>query len=370
MAGTSTEAGLRLQNRVLSGNSILLPSKLTRSFGGASETMPNLDDSCKSTMTAKFLRATAAHLLSRLQQGSSHPPIELVYIPHKRWPLPHPRAGNPPSKRPIRISILDSSFNPPTLAHLALANSPRPNRTADDDSDYDAKLLLLSVKNADKTLKPGDATYLQRLEMMALLAKDVVTHNSSISSQAEDDKMTAEELANVAIAITDQPTFVGKSKNLLDFLMQRYPSLATSPHPDTQLTFLLGLDTLQRLFSPKYYPSEKAMIDVMNTFLSPEGDNSRVVCARRVSLQPSTPPKGGEPVAPEDALALAHDFITSEQIFVINIGNNESKYSSSAVRNSIARLGFGASGREGDVWKQYVPQGVADYITQEGLYVD
>lgn len=108
--------------------------------------------------------------------------------------------------QPLRISILDSSFNPPTRAHLALAQSKPPKRifvpgterqsnvssttvkprrpsagSGDavvtqerkpeyNEDDYDARLLLLSVRNVDKTLKPGDATFVQRVEMMSQLA--------------------------------------------------------------------------------------------------------------------------------------------------------------------------------------------------------
>ena len=106
--------------------------------------------------------------------------------------------------------MLDSSFNPPTRAHLALAQSKPPsrlkptvtgtsgvpapfidirrfrgtetaidrdegkvNKNGDSDEDYDARLLLLSIRNADKILKTSDASYSQRLEMMYLLAHEV-----------------------------------------------------------------------------------------------------------------------------------------------------------------------------------------------------
>ncbi|KZT01369.1 uncharacterized protein LAESUDRAFT_731208 [Laetiporus sulphureus 93-53] len=161
---------------------------------------------------------------------------------------------------PLRISVLDASFNPPTLAHLALANAPCPypivsaSATARDVHDYDAKLLLLSVRNADKHLKPGDAGYIQRLEMMTLLAKDIIRarirddHTSDLDAPAVPHD-------NVAVAIIDEPTFVGKSRALLQYLRQRVSFLVhSSPvalqsqgmpdampdHVTPQLTFLLG----------------------------------------------------------------------------------------------------------------------------------
>lgn len=67
--------------------------------------------------------------------------------------------------------MLDSSFNPPTRAHIAMLKAPMPSSFG--ARAYDAKLLLLSVRNVDKSLKDGDATYLQRLEMLELLAKEL-----------------------------------------------------------------------------------------------------------------------------------------------------------------------------------------------------
>src|SRR4051794_37180912 len=65
------------------------------------------------------------------------------------------------------ILVLDSSFNPPTVAHRALALIP----TGTAASEPDAMLLLLSVTNADKVPKSGDALPEQRLEMMELVAR-------------------------------------------------------------------------------------------------------------------------------------------------------------------------------------------------------
>ena len=292
------------------------------------------------------VRKSASLLLQRLQQGISVPPVELIYTPHSRWPLPYSQTIQQNSNRSLRISILDSSFNPPTLAHLALANSPRPSYR-DDTCGYDAKLLLLSVKNADKSLKAGDATYQQRLEMMLLLSKDV------IASQRE--------AANVAIAIIDKPTFVQKSSALLNFLQRRL----TTPLP-LELTFLVGLDTLERLFSPRYYTSESDMMASLRQFLSaaPEGDNSRIVCAKRVS----SPAEAAQ--TSEDIPSLAKEFRESDRIVIIDIGDIVNRYSSSAIRSSIGRFGLGQTVDQDGGWKSMVTREIADYIVEQQLYVD
>jgi nicotinamide-nucleotide adenylyltransferase len=199
------------------------------------------------------VRKIAPRLLQCLQNSSSYLPVELVYESHPDWPLGF---SNTQARTPIRISVFDSSFNPPTLAHLALANTHLPSEWAKNGNaapqegiDYDAKLLLLSVKNADKVPKPGDASYSQRLEMMALLTQRMAS-------------------TNVAIAITNEPTFVRKSEALLAFLKQKFTSSPIRPFPTIELTFLVGSDTLERLFSPRYYLSETNMRASLQKFLS------------------------------------------------------------------------------------------------------
>lgn len=149
----------------------------------------------------------------------------LVYTSHERWPLP-PTQELPRAPPQITISVLDSSFNPPTLAHLALANATNPFSLA---SDYDAKLLLLSVRNADKAIQEGDATLSQRVEMMSLLAKGI--HEESPSSPQ-----------NVAVGLVNEPTFIAKASTLRRFLDDRLAGLAfdSSHATSVQLTFLMG----------------------------------------------------------------------------------------------------------------------------------
>ncbi|KAG6841438.1 hypothetical protein C0991_011108 [Blastosporella zonata] len=287
----------------------------------------------------------AAALLQRIQHGLSKHSLELVYVSHSLWPAP--KAPLPPSQ--IKVLVLDASFNPPTLAHLALANSPlpqfghsEPNDAAHNSRNYDAKLLLLSVRNADKTLKPGDATYLQRLEMLQIFTQDMASNR--------------DETANVAIAMIDEPTFVGKSRILQTFFKSRF---AANPHHfsgfDTQLNFIVGFDTLERLFQPRYYGSEEQMMSSLRQFLSPDGDNSRVVCARRASSTSSA--------IDVIELASANEFISSGRIAIIDIDDEVKGYSSSDVRNTIRRLGLDAA-----EWRKFVPLGIASYIVRDDLY--
>ncbi|KAF7376453.1 hypothetical protein MSAN_00060900 [Mycena sanguinolenta] len=285
-------------------------------------------------------RASATALLNSVQRGLS--PIELVYVPHPKWPLPRSQSLVP--QRPLQISVLDSSFNPPTLAHLALANAPRPRVGSDVGGEYDAKIYLLSVRNADKTLKPTDASYIQRLEMMLCLAQD------SVSSRDEHQ---------VAIGIVDEPTFVGKASKLLAFLAQRLSGLGFAP-PRPELTFLLGLDTLERVLAPRYYgaspadpDAEAKMFASLHTFFSPEHDNARIVCARRASVSSSE----------AATLKIAERFVSEQRIALIDIGEAEQTYSSTAVRNAIGQ-------GDDSSWKGLVSPSVREYITGSMLYTN
>lgn len=416
----------------------------------------------------QYIRSKAPTLLQNLQSGLSKLPVELVWATHPHWPLPPRRAPTNPNttksqshapfpNRPIRISVLDSSFNPPTLAHLALANSPRPKYSNEDsnaDEKYDAKLLLLSVKNVDKRLKPGDASYVQRLEMMGLLAQDVDTKTVPTSPELSvaDGLQNLAQDHNVAIAVIDEPTFVGKSKVLTEYLRNRIASLteqasgdsnsetSSGAHYDSsngrttqpQLTFIIGLDTLERLFSPRYYaPSnqstestmsdadpaaaaEQNMISSLTHMLSPPsagGDDSLIVCARRTSTLSSDissatspdpnprknemdwglklgfmkPPESESPstesqsesktilsesAAGQKGTGDAFPIPKDERIVMIDIGTRASKFSSTAVRNARARVGH--TGRDdggGGPWREWVTKGVAGYVESEGLYL-
>jgi nicotinamide-nucleotide adenylyltransferase len=173
----------------------------------------------------------------------------------------------------LRLSVLDSSFNPPTFAHAALARlgppktSENPGSISSSSDSYDAHLLLLSITNADKTPKPGDAGLEQRLEMMLLLADELQSSEIVRST------------GNIAVAAIDEPTFVGKARRLRQVLLTMIRR--TVPVVALQLHFVLGFDTVVRLFSPRFYASQDAMCSLLETFFDPTGDNCVVVCARR-----------------------------------------------------------------------------------------
>ncbi len=111
------------------------------------------------------------------------------------------------------LLCLSASFNPVTVAHLALLSAARAVVPADEI------LLLLAIANVDKPVAglPVPAR-------LALL------------------RAVAEPQPDVSIALVSHGRFLDKARAL----REHYP-------PGTRLTFVVGFDTLTRLFEAKYY---------------------------------------------------------------------------------------------------------------------
>jgi nicotinamide-nucleotide adenylyltransferase len=251
--------------------------------------------------------------------------FELLYVSHDLWPFSRgsktdesgvPEGGDGIGKdkgrEEVRMAIMDSSYNPPTLAHEEMAASLFPpsssallntsstststststltsvsaSSSAQPSERYTARLLLLSPSNVDKTLKPGDATLAQRIEMMILLAQDIQDRQGHLDDQASSSEQSSDgSLGNIAVGVLNFATFVGKSVILHDWMRGRWDDLVTvgkhedglgkdlraittdepspanardSSHPEKELglhlSFIIGSDTLTRLFVEKYYP--------------------------------------------------------------------------------------------------------------------
>ena len=78
---------------------------------------------------------------------------------------------------------------------------------------------------------------------------------------------------NAAVGLVDAPAFVHKAGILRDAL----PAGA-------QFAFVQGIDTLERFLAPRYYGDGTiaAMHAALRSFFAPDGDNSRIICTRRV----------------------------------------------------------------------------------------
>ncbi|KAL8938166.1 MAG: hypothetical protein Q9216_004043 [Gyalolechia sp. 2 TL-2023] len=154
-------------------------------------------------------------------------------------------------KQPKTLHVLDSSFNPPTLAHLRIAlsalrsNAPEPQRL----------LLLLATQNADKAPKP--AAFEQRLVMMALFAQDILNEYHTAGKPS-----TVENALGVDVGITKKPYFHDKAISIEE--SRYYADARTGEQP--QQVHLLGFDSLIRLLDTKYYPPAHTLEPVSALF--------------------------------------------------------------------------------------------------------
>jgi len=156
------------------------------------------------------------------------------------------------AKKRIRVCVLDSSFNPPTLAHQAMLLNCAKKYPSD------CYLLLLSTSNADKgeivDAKESDDTQalrrpngpeeggtLGRLLMMKTLAEDL-----------------RQDLPNLAVASTTTALFVDKAKAISGFFAPL----------SSESMFVVGADTLLRIFDRKYYASVEEMCKQLRAFFA------------------------------------------------------------------------------------------------------
>lgn len=129
------------------------------------------------------------------------------------------------------LYVLDSSFNPPSRAHMQIATSalkfdrgPTPHRL----------LLLFATQNADKAPKP--ASFEDRLVMMTLFAEDV---RKEIGRTMQDD------IRAIDIGVTKLPYYHDKATATDE-------SRVYQGQP--QQVHLIGFDSMIRIFNTKYYP--------------------------------------------------------------------------------------------------------------------
>lgn len=193
-----------------------------------------------------------------------------------------PQTSNlaPSTSAATTLFVLDSSFNPPTLAHLRMAISAIIGSlntsclSLSPSLQHSRLLLLLATQNADKPSKP--ALFEDRLVMMTLLAHDLRRHletssyshsspfsNSSFQETEDQDQdqkiknkhaptsttITAINLP-IDIGVTTQPYFIDKAAAI-----EQSGAYLTTP----EQVHLTGYDTLIRIFNPKYYPPEHTL---------------------------------------------------------------------------------------------------------------
>lgn len=130
-----------------------------------------------------------------------------------------------------KLCVLDSSFNPPHLGHYTLVKESINFSKGKISKDELAVLLLLSINNADKS-SPQPAPFEDRVEMMVRMG-NFIKKNLQV---------------DVIIGLTDKARFVDKKSSIINYIKCRLKKESV-----TELSFLVGYDTLIRILNPKYY---------------------------------------------------------------------------------------------------------------------
>jgi nicotinamide-nucleotide adenylyltransferase len=171
------------------------------------------------------------------------------------------RTVNATATQPRTLYILDSSFNPPSVAHLALATSALRQHAPAEQAPY-RLLLLFSTHNADKA--PSPASFVQRIALMAVFAEDLSRHLKS--ETAAQDAQVAD--ISIDIGLTKEPYYSDKSAAITATTPPFYASNPIHVH-------LVGYDTLIRFCNPKYYPRHHPPLSALRPFFD-DGHKLRV----------------------------------------------------------------------------------------------
>lgn len=287
-----------------------------------------------------------------LKSSRKPKPLQLIYSTQANWPLRPIEASS--SRNQIDIGVLDSSFNPPQLAHYALSNSakpPFPKTLSSKDEPakphYDALLLIYSVRNADKgTGTKKDASPTDRLQLMQEFAKDI------------EEKIDV----NVAVAIVEEPLMIAKSTLIHEFIKENQPC-------SFRLHWLVGFDTLERFFQVKYYPSPDFFHQACDTYFNKE--RTTFVCARR-GLD-SLPNKQGDE---KDQEKEERDLLVSEEVKpwveqgvvqMMDLEKSVQSVSSTAIRKVITDGALDEDILQARL-QEMTTKRVAQYLVEEAVY--
>ena len=247
---------------------------------------------------------------------------------------------------PKTLFILDSSFNPPSIAHQALAMSALEKGSSDRFSQPHRLLLLFATMNADKA--PSAASFDQRLTLMTIFAADLLRN---LKANADDYLLPAA----VDIGVTTVPYYTDKSAAIESEGARWYPDQPKHTH-------LVGFDTLTRFFAAKYYPKFDPPFSALNPYFD-AGHGLRVT------------------LRPDDEFGSIDD----QRAFVKRLGDGELEkdggrrewakqvelvepnarggVSSTKVRKAAKNADWG-------VVEELCTPGVAAYVKSEGLYQD
>ncbi len=239
-----------------------------------------------------FRLVSNCHAIIEEIRGNPHPRIHLVS-----------RSRGVAEKPPKEVGIFPSSFNPVTKGHMAIL------RGAPKIKAFQEIVLVLDTQAMDKEI--FGATLVDRLLMLQVLFEDHPLFSLGVSNRG---------------------LFLTK----LELLREMYPE-------GTNITFIVGYDTLTRVFDPKYYEEPEGTLDRLFascTFMvANRGDRGKDALRR--------------------LMASGDNRRFMGQVHFFQIPNHRAQISSSRVRQRV---------REGKAFTRLVPAGVRDFIEEVNLY--
>lgn len=266
------------------------------------------------------------------------------------------------------LYILDSSFNPPTLAHLriatnALLHDVPPQSTITTNSEpmrasSKRLLLLLAIQNADKAAKP--ASFEQRLVMMTIFAQDLLSSlSASTSTKPQLSTSIPPEQIGIDIALTKCPYFHSKAEAISESSIY-----GVKEKEEPEQVHLTGYDTLLRILSPKYYPPTHTL-SPLHPFLS----QHRLLVAYRADDKWGT--RGSQDAylaklgdGELEEVEGKREWVHEGRIRLVEGRKEyEAVVSSTKVRSAVKRGDRGAL-------RELVTEGVAEWVLGEGLYLE
>jgi nicotinamide-nucleotide adenylyltransferase len=138
------------------------------------------------------------------------------------------------------LFILDSSYNPPTLAHAALAKAALEKSKVNGSRRL---LVLFSTANADKAPKP--ASFADRLVMISLFVQEL------------DDQLQGS--VKIDIGLASAARYMDKSAAIKESGV--YQGNPIHVH-------LMGYDTVIRFLAPKYYSDFNPPLSALEPYFS------------------------------------------------------------------------------------------------------
>lgn len=232
------------------------------------------------------------HTIIEGLRGDPHPRILLI----SRSKESAERGGK-------ELGVFPSSFNPITKGHVAIL------QRAAEIKAFKEILLVLDTHAMDKEIV--GATLVDRLLMVHGLFEDY---------------------PHLSVGVSNRGLFVTKA----ELLKGMYPS-------ETDITFIVGYDTMKRVFDPKYYEDREGALDQLFgscTFMVANRENQG-----REALQ--------------QLIASGTNWRFKDKVHFFEIPNHLASISSSHVRQRV---------KEGKSFARFVPTQIGECIKEVKLY--